>query len=143
MPLPNRWAPVRLRRGSHDRTHASVEEWCVPTLSGTWANYGTGYNTAGYWKDPWGIVHLRGLIEAGALGSTITTLPVGYRPAMSELFCVRYGGAAFGSCRVQLTNAGVLSEGPVNQQRSAAGDWLSLDAITFRAAEQQELIRYQ
>lgn len=63
--------------------------WTAPTLSGSWANYGTvssvAYAEAGYWKDATGIVHLDGVIKSGTIGTAAFTLPDGYRPAADVL----------------------------------------------------------
>jgi hypothetical protein len=48
-----------------------------------WVNVGGTYPLAGYWKDAEGWVHLRGMVSSGTVGtsgSTMFTLPVGYRP---------------------------------------------------------------
>ena len=50
-------------------------------------NHGSGYNDAEYYKDPFGIVHLRGLIKDGTttIDTVIATLPLKYRPENREL----------------------------------------------------------
>lgn len=50
----------------------------APTLVNSWANVG-GYVSAGYRREA-GRVFLDGTVTGGAAASTITTLPVGYRP---------------------------------------------------------------
>jgi hypothetical protein len=45
-----------------------------------WDNYG-GYDTVGYFKDPFGVVHLKGSTAGGTLSATMFTLKPGYRPA--------------------------------------------------------------
>ena len=54
-----------------------------------WANFGSTYEGATYWKDTTGVVHLSGLIKSGTIGLSAFTLPAGFRPA---------GRIAFGSC---------------------------------------------
>jgi hypothetical protein len=74
----------------------------------------------GFWKDPFGTVHLQGFAQGGPLGlSPIFTLPVGYRPAGTATYTVP-GGAV-------LT---IEASGAVSGDSGAAG----LDGITFRAA---------
>ena len=47
----------------------------------SWVNHdGAGTEPAGYYKDPWGVVRLRGLVKSGASGTVVFTLPSGYRP---------------------------------------------------------------
>jgi hypothetical protein len=99
--------------------------WQVPTLAGSWTNYGSGYNPAGYRKDASGFVHLRGLVTGGSAVSTIFTLPVGYRPAYRNLFMVQSVSA--------VGRVDVATNGVVEDQISAGSGWVSLDGITFLA----------
>ncbi len=96
-----------------------------PAFLNRWHNYGSGYNTAGYFKDSMGMVHLKGLVAGGLGGTTIFVLPVGYRPAAEQL-------------HVTCTNnntAGRLDIRPSGELVVVAGDsaWFSLDGVTFRA----------
>ena len=51
-----------------------------------WYNVGSNsHNAVGFYRDPSGIVHLRGLaLNCAAFGTPIFNLPAGYRPARSE-----------------------------------------------------------
>ncbi len=77
--------------------------WQTPTLTGSWANYGSGKQNAQYRKQG-DKVTLRGLVKSGS--GTIFTLPVGYRPA-AELDFVTTATAAFG--QLNITTGGVVS----------------------------------
>lgn len=55
-----------------------------PAFQNGWTNYTSG-NTAGYYKDRLGFVHLKGMIRNGTMSQTAFTLPVGYRPAKAML----------------------------------------------------------
>lgn len=55
-------------------------------FSAGWVNYGSGYEDAGYFKDPWGIVHVVGLIKSGTVNNVAFTLPGGYRPIKRLMF---------------------------------------------------------
>lgn len=103
------------------------EAWVAPTLLNSWVNYGGGYNNAGYFKDSLGIVHLRGLIKDGTAtgGTTLFTLPVGYRPAARELFNAQSNGALG---RIDVTTVGTVSI------QMGSNAWISLDGLTFKAA---------
>lgn len=92
-------------------------------FTGTWANFGSGRNDAGYYKDPLGVVHLRGLVKSGTIGTGIFTLPSGYRPPNIQVHAVA-SNAAFGY--LDISTAGVV--------RPLVGNtaWVSLDGITFR-----------
>jgi hypothetical protein len=48
-------------------------------------NFGAPFSTAGFFKDPFGVVHLKGVIVIPGSTGIVFTLPVGYRPA-TELF---------------------------------------------------------
>lgn len=78
----------------------------------SWVNYGSGFQTAGFWKDSFGIVRLRGNVKSGTTNATIFTLPVGYRPAAAEIFGP-YDGATVLSIYV-LANGSVIHQGPNN-----------------------------
>jgi hypothetical protein len=102
-------------------------------------NYSSGdpqvWNRTGFYKDPYGVVHLKGLVvetcpggtNAGSDGGvTIFTLPAGYRPPHDELQVTVAENAIN---RVNVTAAGAVSM----QLDIADGGWVSLDGITFRA----------
>lgn len=95
------------------------------TYAGTWASFGGGYAAAGYYKDPFGIVHLRGAVGGGG-AATIFTLPAGYRPAFPCVFAQMASGGTIN--QVQITTAGVVTDD------TATPAFLSLDGITFRSA---------
>jgi hypothetical protein len=93
------------------------------------------YNTAGFYKDPLGIVHIKGLIKLSGLtilqpecdDISIFQLPVGYRPALKE---------------VHETNRQIdidpQADGWLELCTSTAmsdGSTVVLDGITFRAAD--------
>lgn len=103
-----------------------VEDWTeVTSFTGSWVNYGAGYNTAAYCVDLFGWVHLKGLIKSGSIGSSAFTLPSGYRSVERCLFGVASNGA-FGE--VDVTSAGLVI--PVVGSASS----VSLDGISFRGA---------
>lgn len=98
------------------------------TLQNSWTNYGAAYESATYWKDKCGVVHLAGLIKGGATTAetVIFTLPHGYRPRTSEkYFCVSMNAI----CVID-----VYSSGEVAIKTGANSGWLSLSGISFRAA---------
>lgn len=104
------------------------ESWITPTLTNG-SNFAAEYNSVGYWRDGFGVVHLRGLWQAPnvALPITIFTLPAGYRPAARELF-VAHATTAMGRVDVQAAGGVLFMQGGV-----AAGNYVSLDGMTFRA----------
>jgi hypothetical protein len=61
--------------------NANVEEWISVSFSNSWVDFGGGFATTQYRKDPWGVVHIKGAVKNGSSASAnMFTLPVGYRP---------------------------------------------------------------
>lgn len=54
--------------------------WTASALLNSWSNFGGTTAPAGYYKDEFGVVRLRGFLNGGTLNTPIFTLPVGYRP---------------------------------------------------------------
>lgn len=94
-------------------------------FSGAWVAYGAGYEAPGYYKDPFGRVHLCGVAKLGAAGSVIFTLPGGYRPRGREMF-TNISGAASGF------QVDVAANGDVIHVSGTTG-YVSLSGISFRA----------
>ena len=108
------------------KANKTQEAWIAPTLLNGWVNFGGGNADAGYMKDEFGFIHLKGLISSGTTtaGTTIFTLPVGYRPAVSLYFVVADSNG-FGKLFVN-ANGFVAIEADVNSI------YLSLNQITYR-----------
>jgi len=102
---------------------ANLYTWIAPTLSGTWTNYDTLFNQAGYYKDTSNRVYFRGLVKGGS--GIIFTLPVGYRPERRELLATVTNPNVIGRC--DITNTGVVS------MDSGNNTWFSLDGLSFLA----------
>jgi hypothetical protein len=105
------------------------EAWIAPTLLNNWTNFAETYSQAGYFKDSFGIVHLRGFVKGGAIGSNSTTdsifhLPSAYRPP-KLLYFVSASNNALAVITIAVTGAVNCTYGN--------NAWLSLDGITFRA----------
>ena len=113
----------------------SVESPC------TWSHYDTGpeseWPPVAFYKDPFGIVHLRGLALMSQPGGgncadeggdkIIFVLPSGYRPSGTVLVDTLANGAS--------SRLDVKSDGRVVASASYEGEpvWVSLDEVTFRA----------
>lgn len=104
-------------------------------LNAPWANYGGGFAGAAYYRSVEGIVWLRGLVKTGTIGSTIATLPVGYRPAGKRMFQVGGAGTGDASCRVDVMDDGSIIMRAVNGLASGAVPYVSLSGIAFPCAE--------
>jgi len=94
----------------------------APTLNGTWVNYGAGTATAGYFKDSYGMVHIRGRVKDGVTGTSVFTLPVGFRPLAQVKFPISENNVCI---PLYITAAGDLM--PVGGGNTE----LSLDGILF------------
>jgi hypothetical protein len=94
---------------------------------------GSWSGSVAYFKDSLGLVHLRSdvltLNSGGTIsgGTTLFTLPVGYRPGNSQVFVISAGGAAGNGCTI--TSAGVVTT--ANGQ--ADGNTLAFAGVHFRA----------
>lgn len=99
----------------------------VTSFENSWVNYGSTNQTAGYTKDAFGFVHIKGCVKDGSsIPTIIFTLPAGYRPSANESFVVETTGGAFGSCFVQTNGTVIASSGG-----GTSYFWLS--GITFYA----------
>lgn len=113
------------------RAQFAPPKFIAPTLLNSWVNYGSGYADAGYYRDPFGRVHLRGLIRDGTAtsGTVLFVLPVGYRPSGHVTFPA--AGQAIGPAdayaRVNVNNDGNVSI------IVGTNTWLSLNGISFAA----------
>lgn len=99
-----------------------------PAFLNSWVNYDTtpGWQHAGFWKDPLGIVHLRGLVKNGTPGSMIFILPPGHRPVSGSEIFATVATSAFGEIRVH-------SDGGVIHQ-TGSNSYVSLSGISFRTS---------
>jgi hypothetical protein len=106
-----------------------------PSFQGGSSNLGSlgpfKLQSAGFYKDHEGTVHLQGLVKVGASPGTIFALPPGYRPTSGTLLVfeqVKEAGVdIFGS---NITFEGLVFDGLV---LGSAGKTAVLDGITFRA----------
>jgi hypothetical protein len=99
--------------------------WQAPTLNAPWTNYGDVFASAGYRRDG-GRVQLRGLVKAGAGGTVIFVLPLGFRPPAQQI----YTGVSDSSAPTRIdvkTNGEVL----VSQPSSGVLGWLSIDGVAY------------
>jgi len=100
---------------------ASVS-WISASYQNGWATYGGDYSHARYCKDEGGIVRLDGLVTGGSVGSTIFTLPVGYRPQYRIILAVVNGNSA---ARVDIRTAGLVT------LNVGVDSWVSLAGLSF------------
>jgi hypothetical protein len=114
--------------------------WCHGSggCSQGWTYFGTPYNTPGYYKDALGVVHLKGLVKwaesfqlsGSCNGWSFFQLPVGYRPAATEIRASLKDDALM---RIDVAADGWVTFCDVNTSVDP-GDWFLFDGISFRAA---------
>lgn len=114
--------------------------WQPLSFNSPWTNYGGEYGTASSAKDADGIVHLRGLVRNTASFSgaqVIATLPPGRRPTHRVTFpAVAHNGSAYTTARIQINPDGTVGlYNQVGAALGAANGWISLDNISFPAAD--------
>ncbi|KOS04162.1 hypothetical protein [Paenibacillus polymyxa] len=102
--------------------------WAAVTFANSWTSY-TG-RTVGYIKKTDGIVHIRGSITGGTVtnGTTIFTLPAGFRPTQNMSFVVAFskGDGTYGTGAVVVAvNGTVYVDGITNNTL------IPLDSIIF------------
>ncbi len=121
--------PQDIRHKCHDGAGNEIEDMIVLplTLEGLWVEQTVAGQTApAYYRDHFGIVHLTGAVKTGAAGSTIATLPAGYRPGGGQW--VPYFSPTAGT-------VGGLAVGASGGIQHISGDngTVSLDGISFLA----------
>jgi len=98
-----------------------------PAFEHSWTNWGSPNFSAGYWKDPFGFVHLQGVIKSGTVGSSAFTLPPGLRPdETAGPFVVLSNGA--------VGRVDVGADGTVTPISPSSNVYVSLHGIYFKAA---------
>lgn len=97
-----------------------------PVFENSWTNYDAViYNSVAFYKDPFGIVRLKGVIGGGSLNVNMFLLPVGFRPIKRLLLGVIGDAGTLG--RIAIYNTGEV------QAFGGPTTWQSLDGISFRS----------
>lgn len=107
-----------------EKAAVAQEAWAAPSYSNSWVDYGGAFDTGGYFKDNFGVVHLKGLIKSGTVGATAFTLPTGYRPSTTKIFATSSNNV-FGQ-------VWIYSTGVVEPRSPSSNTWVSLEGISFR-----------
>lgn len=114
----------------------TLDTWRPLPLAVGVTPYGSVFNTPGFWRDPMGIVHLRGLLHAAGAptGAVLANLPLGYRPPATELV---HGTAGYSGGNL-VFRFDVNADGSITISASSgvspSYDFMSLDGITFQVA---------
>lgn len=101
----------------------------APTLASGWTNHGGGFYAVGYYKDAFGFVTLRGVVDntsgSSKTAGTIFTLPAGYAPLAEETFAVPTSSS--NGDRVDVTASGGVN----NLSTIPSTGYVFLDGIRF------------
>jgi hypothetical protein len=100
-----------------------------PAFGSGWKNAGGGFQSVGFYRDDEGAVHLRGVVALGGHVTTIFTLPIGYRPAATEMFSAGLDNA--GAAMIEVTAFGAVDLEFINSPDTP--DSMTLSQISFRA----------
>lgn len=103
---------------------AAGARWIAPTFENGWVNYDAFWSQAGYTKSSDGIVQLRGLVRSGSLGTTIFTLPPGYR--------IQWPSHSVTTSSNGWADVNIFPDGRISHRGNANG-WFSLDNLNFPA----------
>lgn len=104
-----------------------IQNWQDVTFENSWANVGSPYHDAQYYKDPFNIVRLRGRIDTGTSGTVAFTLPESFRPIATEEHPASDG--------TNIANVSIASNGQVTPTDTSGTPSVSLDGITFKAEQ--------
>jgi hypothetical protein len=108
---------------------ASVS-WTAATYQNSWVSFNAGtHYVAEYYKDPFGLVRIRGTISTGVTGTVAFTLPAGFRPTKNLNFPITTsGGHGF---------AGIAANGQTTivAVTGNASTFAAIDSIHFYAEQ--------
>jgi hypothetical protein len=99
-----------------------------PVLHPAYVAGGGGAALPGFYRDPYGVVRLRGRLTnptAGTLGGYTFVLPAGYRPGNLATFPAAFSAGAAGQVQV-------LASGEVDVSNIAASGNMSFEGVAFR-----------
>jgi hypothetical protein len=101
-----------------------------PAFANSWANHGSGFETAGFRKLWDGTIELKGVVSNGTIGTTAFTLPTGYRPALTQSFPSMAGAPTSTTGRITVNTTGTVAVGENNSGTSVTA-WM-LGHVRFR-----------
>jgi hypothetical protein len=105
------------------------------TLINGWQPYGSEYDQPAYWKDAFGVVHLKGSVAQPTPGSDVLfILPEGFRPARSSNWPATLNDAHFGTIQIE-SNGEVRSRTFSSEQAKDAQEFTSLEGVSFRPSD--------
>jgi hypothetical protein len=101
-----------------------------------WGNLIESFSSGAYYRDPSGVVHLKGVVKRTSVSCTGTSgrifvLPAGYRPAKSSVYAV-LSDDQLGVIYIETDDSPGGPGGRVRLQSGNPNAWVSLDGISFR-----------
>ena len=87
-------------------------------------------NDPGFWRDPYGVVHLQGVVEslASSNNTVMFVLPAGYRSGHYNYFAIWGQG---GATKLSIDDVGEVFPTSLN---AGLSEYFSLDGVSFRCA---------
>lgn len=122
-------APIVTLGGTQTLTNKTItaEAEIAVSFINSWGNFGSGFSTVTYYKDPFGVVHIKGTGAGGLVGSAIFQLPLQYRPSEQLSFItLSNGGAGEIISKVVVDTNGNVSAA------TGGNTYFFLNGITFR-----------
>jgi hypothetical protein len=98
-----------------------------PAFLTTWTNYGSGFQVAGFRKDPFGRVSVFGSVKSGVTATAVFILPVGYRPTKVWRFNPRGSGQG----NTPWAQVNITTDGLVTVYGDAVNNLVTLDGCEF------------
>jgi hypothetical protein len=129
------WRDASLNTGTRG-TAVEIQHYCF------WTAYGSPWSSPGYFRDGFGVVHLRGLAKAHNGGETDCTsgstqdntmfsLPAGYRPQFDSAIATVSENSPG---RINVRSGGTVEIENNFPTFGHALYWVSIDGLTFRCA---------
>lgn len=109
-----------------------LDRWRAFSYAAGWSDYAGGFDTGAYRMEAGGIVRLKGLVKNTNINATttITTLPVGFRPQLGKIFMGVSSASGFGEfSRIGIDTTGTIT--PTNHFSGGGAGFISLEGITF------------
>lgn len=82
------------------KANKEQEAWITPTLLNGW----TAVQPVAYFIDNFGVVHVKGRVTGGTVGTPIFTLPTTYQPSQPHYYIT---SAGTGQCNLYVSTMGV------------------------------------
>ena len=100
-----------------------------------WERYSNlAYSSPAFMKDTMGFIHLRGLLTTtnASAGTTVFTLPEGYRPESKKIFgTIGNDAGGYVAPRIDIDVDGTVDVNLTTFTPDPSGEWVSLEGLLF------------